>query len=245
VNQRLNGGNWVSLGTYNFNSGTGGNVTLNHTPAGTNDTACVDAMRFVQPIQTIDVKNAHYYTWYDANGNGAINPGEVYLVNIDGGTLTYYQFTDADGDNIIDRNELLAVAGNNPPAAVLTGRTYTEERQNFANWYSFYRRRELTATAAVSKSIASMQGVKIGINSINHRIVQPVLSIKVGAVDQTSTLLNSLYGMVLQANSTPLRLGLREVGRYFDADDGQTGGLGSSPFAAAADGGESSRLLPS
>ncbi len=44
--------------------------------------------------------------------------------------------------------------------------------------------------------------------------------------------------MVLQANGTPLRVGLREVGQYFDADDGQTGGLGSSPFAAAEDGGE-------
>ena len=49
-----------------------------------------------------------------------------------------------------------------------TGRTYLEERQNFANWYSFYRRRELTATAAVAGVISEAGEVQIGIYSINE-----------------------------------------------------------------------------
>jgi type IV pilus assembly protein PilY1 len=238
VSQRNHGGDWVSLGSYTFNSGSGGNVVLTHTPAGTNDTACADAVRFIQniPHQVIEIRNAHYYRWYDANGNGAIDPGEVYLVNVDGGSLTYYRFTDSNGDSIIDAGELMAEP--NPPAAVITGRTYAEERQNFANWYSFYRRRGHTAIAAISKSIVSMQGVQVGINSINHRVRQPVLKVKVGGVDQTNTLLNSLYNMVIQADGTPTRQALIEVGQYFDADDGQSGGLGNSPYATAAEGGE-------
>ena len=66
------------------------------------------------------------------------------------------------------------------PADVKTGRTYAEERQNFANWYSFYRRRELTATSAIANVIVNMQGVNIGFASINGDLIQPVLKVNVG-----------------------------------------------------------------
>ena len=237
--QRKNSGVWVSLGTYTFNAGTGGNVTLTHTRTGATDTICADAVRFIPPIPlTIDIKRAHYYTWDDTNGDTVIDPGEVWLVVVDG-SLKYYQFTDADGDDVVDTGELMPVTDLAAvPASVKTGRTYVEERQNFANWYSFYRRRELTATAAVSRVVAEMRGVNIGFYSINGLLKQPVLPVKVGVNDQTPTLLNTLYSMVLKSNSTPLRRGLRSVGRYFDADDGDSGGLGNSPYVTASEGGE-------
>jgi len=240
VNQRLNGGEWVSLGFFDFNAGTGGNVVLSHTRSGMTDTACADAVRFVPAIpETIDIKNAHYYTWHDADSDGTIDAGEAWLVVIDGGTIKYYQFTDADGDDVIDVGELLPVVDlNNVPDGVKTGRTYAEERQNFANWYSFFRRRWLTAVGAVARVITQMQGVKIGFYSINGNLVQPVLSVKVGGDDDTSVLLSTLYNYVLRAQNTPLRRGLRAVGRYFDKDDGMTGGIGASPYASAAEGGE-------
>jgi Tfp pilus tip-associated adhesin PilY1 len=237
--QRKNSGVWLSLGTYTFNAGMGGNVTLTHTRTGAVDTICADAVRFIPPIPfTIDIKRAHYYTWDDTNGDTVINPGEVWLVVVDG-SIKYYQFTDADGDDVVDTGELMPETDlANVPDSVKTGRTYVEERQNFANWYSFYRRRELTASAAVSRVISEMRGVNIGYYSINGLLKQPVLPVKVGVNDQTPTLLNGLYSMVLKSNSTPLRRGLRSVGRYFDADDGDSGGLGNSPFATASEGGE-------
>ncbi|MCB9850348.1 MAG: VCBS repeat-containing protein [Phycisphaerales bacterium] len=45
VNQQVNGGMWISLGTYTFNAGTGGYVTLDSDANGTNIVA--DAVRFV------------------------------------------------------------------------------------------------------------------------------------------------------------------------------------------------------
>ncbi|MGD9032336.1 MAG: PilC/PilY family type IV pilus protein [Desulfobacteraceae bacterium] len=237
--QRKNSGVWYTLGTYTFNAGTGGNVTLTHTRTGSTDTVCADAVKFIPPIPlTIDIKRAHYYTWDDANGDTVIDPGEVWLVNVDG-SIKYYQFTDADADDVVDTGELMPVTDlANVPDSVKTGRTYVEERQNFANWYSFYRRRELTATAAVSKVVADMKGVNIGYYSINGLLKQPVLPVKVGVNDQTPTLLNTLYSMVLKSNGTPLRRGLRSVGRYFDADDNNSGGIGNSPYVTAAEGGE-------
>jgi type IV pilus assembly protein PilY1 len=181
---------------------------------------------------TINITNAHYYIW-------SASESKPYLVIIDSGSIVYYEVND-DGDNVVEANELAPTA--TPPADVVTGRSgYAEERQNFANWYSFYRKRELTATAAIANVINSMQGVQIGLRGINgydSDIIQPVHKIKVGGVDETSTLLNKLYNFDNQAYGTPLRRGLEAVGRYFHQDDGQTGGIGTSPYAAVADGGE-------
>jgi Tfp pilus tip-associated adhesin PilY1 len=239
VNQRKNSGVWVSLGNYTFDVGTNWSVSLKHTRTGSSDTACADAIRFIPPIPlTIDIKNAHYYTWDDADADTVIDPGEVWLVVVDG-SIKYYQFTDNDGDDRVDTGELMPVTDLLlVPDSVKTGRSYGQERQNFANWYSFYRRRELTATAAVSQVVAEMRGVNIGFNSINGLIKQPVLPVKLGTNDQTHTLLNTLYSMVLKSAGTPLRRGLRSVGRYFDADDNDSGGLGNSPYVTAAEGGE-------
>jgi hyaluronate lyase len=46
VNQQINGGMWWSLGTFTFNPGTGGSVTI--TTGGTNGYVIADAVRFVQ-----------------------------------------------------------------------------------------------------------------------------------------------------------------------------------------------------
>jgi hypothetical protein len=47
VNQQQNGSQWVSLGTYPFNAGTGGNVLIRNTS--TNGCVIADAMRFLKP----------------------------------------------------------------------------------------------------------------------------------------------------------------------------------------------------
>jgi hypothetical protein len=49
VNQTLNGGQWVSLGTYHFESGTSGSVTIRTT--GTSGHVIADAVKFT-PLGT-------------------------------------------------------------------------------------------------------------------------------------------------------------------------------------------------
>ena len=55
-------------------------------------------------------------------------------------------------------------------------------------------------------------------------------------VDETYTLLDQLYRMDSD-DSTPLRLALENVGKYYHQDDGSDGNLGTSPFADALNGG--------
>lgn len=222
--QTQNFGQWNLLGSHYFNAGST-TIDVVHGNATTN----ADAVRLIQGTNSvIDIPRAHYYV--------KSTVGKPYLVTVDGGSIQYYEVT-TSGTGYTESVDFLQLT-TSPPTEVQTGRTYTEERQNFANWYSFYRRRELTATAAVSNVISQMSGVQIGISSINDRINQPVMKIKVGGVDETSSLLNTLYSLVLQQNGTPLRFGLQDVGQYFDQDDGNDGGIGSCPYWAAADGGE-------
>jgi type IV pilus assembly protein PilY1 len=228
--QRVNYGQWNLMGTFNFAAGTSGYVRLTR---GAGGATSADAVKFVNMSSgaNVIIRNAHYYVW-------SASDSKPYLVIIDGGSITYYEVND-DGDDLVETGELTLTAS--PPADVVTGRGYAAERQNFANWYSFYRKRELTATAAVANVIHSMQGVQIGLRGINgydSDLIQPVHKIKVGGVDETITLLNKLYGFDNQAYGTPLRRGLESVGRYFHQNDSHDGGIGASPYATVADGGE-------
>ncbi|MBU0480363.1 MAG: thrombospondin type 3 repeat-containing protein [Proteobacteria bacterium] len=203
----------------------------------------------------VSIKRAHYYTfddvdddgvWTDVNGDGNWDAGDekIYLVNLTS-PITYYRFDD-DGDNRVEIGELIPVPAASLPVTVITfwkptdAAAYTQEIQRFANWYSFYRRRELVSLASLAKVINQMNGVYIGLKGINNQIGPQVpLPVKVGALDDTQVLLDLLYDYVGASVGTPLRLGLQDVGEYFDQTDGAAnGGFGASnPWAAEADGG--------
>ena len=186
-------------------------VTINfHVDDNNQDRVCADAVKFVPHGSIpVDIKNAHYYVW-------SAQTGTPYLVIIDGGVISYYQVNDLNANGKVDPGELVQTAS--PPADVVTGRTYAQERQNFANWFTFFRRRIFAAQYAVGKIIKSMQGVRIGIYSINKKIIQPVLPVKVEDQDEGATLLSLLYN-VQARGSTPLQTGLEAVGRYYDKGD--------------------------
>ncbi len=396
VNQRLNGGTWFPLGTYTFEESAGGTVGI-YTHVGDNNQqrVCGDSIKFVPTSgSSVSVKNAHYYTWDDLDEDGEMDPGEgMYLVNFVGGVRHHYWFNDRNGNHIVEGGELFPVddvphhakaAFYGDDGTFISYKTDAEDLQNFANWYSFYRRRELTAKAAVSHSIMNLVGVQVGFYSINTGLRQTVKPVKLNVpdpggstivivdnkdsgyqesgggwgesgasneyknssryasssvrwatwtpnlpeageykvyawwdyystrdtnalykvyhnggvysvrknqkqnysrwsllgtfnfdagtsgkvtvtrdgsstgnstsadavmfestfvdsggsiyVDKTDELLTALYGMD-SSGGTPLRLGVKSVGQYFHADDGSTGGLGSSPYMTAEEGG--------
>lgn len=240
--QRVNGGQWILLGTYNFSGSALGSVKLTRSANGTSTSA--DAVKFVPAASSsINIINAHYYTWDDANSNGVRDAGEsIWLVNLTN-PIAYYRFSDANVNDQVESGELIATVAAAVPATVRTNilptdaSAYATERQSFANWYSFYRRRELTATAAISRVISGITDMRVGIKSINNKIHQPVVDVHVGASDQSATLLSTLYSLNITAMGTPLKAGLKSVGQYFDVDDGYDGGIGASPIATEINGG--------
>ena len=176
---------------------------------------CADAVQFVPQNNTIsDVARRHYFV---QNASG------TYLVNLLNGVIEYYRVNLADPtDNreVVTADKLVRLTAADAAAAgIVTGRTYAAEIQNFSNWYSFYRRRELTAKNAIAKSISTMDGVYVGIISINGNLAQRVLPVRVNLdnvlYDDSASLLTTLYGLTISAQGTPLRIGLKNAGRFF------------------------------
>ncbi len=216
-------GQWNLLGTYTFND--------------------------VASAGDREIHRAHYYLQKN---------GSTYLVELDGG-IHIFPFSDDNGNDRLDYGEIAPRGAHLSQADALalgvwplnadgTLRTYQEERQNFVNWYSYYRRRILTAKAAVSQVIANMHDVNIGLHTIHERIAQAVIPVdKSDDLSDTTQgkgrLLNMLYNAgstnprYIASGGTPLRLGLKRVGQYFDATDTATGGIGASPYVNFDDGG--------
>ncbi len=268
VNQRVPGGKWYSLGTFNFTAGETATVTLTDN-YNRRSSSCADAARIAPASATINIINAHYFTWDDKNGdnkinyvdanhNGQMDPGEtvnedIYLVNLTD-PIEYYKVL--HNNQVISGSNLQRVAAADLPATVKTfapptaGDTWRRERQNWADWFSYYRKRIYSATAAIAQVINRMSDVEVGYRTINYSyggyenggygFSQPLSPVKVsGEGDQTNRLLQLLYAFQIKARGTPLRRGLKTVGQYYDDTDGvNPSGLGHSPFHARQDGDE-------
>jgi len=253
--QGNNSDGWESLGTYNFTSGETAKVKVYRTNSSTGLWTGADAVKFILgggggSTGTAKITIAHYYTWDDTDSDGALDSNEdVYLVNFadaDGNGIIdgreFYLFSDNDSDDTVDDGELVPVDLADVPAG-LKGRTYAEDHQNFANWFSFYRRRWLTTVAALSQAIPEIQGVMMGYRTINGNSVQAVVPLKVtGKTDKTQFLIDRLknFRLVSSPASTPLRDGLNKVGLYFHMTE-TTGSLENelkvSPISTDAGGG--------
>jgi type IV pilus assembly protein PilY1 len=209
------------------------------------------------PHDAVSVKRSHYYVQSKIDN-------QIYLVNIETDKIQYYRVDyyedytfkiwgiDTGLQTKPDYTVRKLYKTNNPPSDVLTNRTVQQERQNFSNWYSYYRRRMFAVKAAIAKAITNIEGAKIGFYFINNKHNsnrasdiknQELLPVKcrntddisnITLEDRTSELLDVLYHSPLKKLGTPLRLALKETGKYFEGDSNCV--ASSSPFTE--DGGE-------
>ena len=242
MDQEIGHGQFNRIGEYEFNAGTGGSVTVERHSGSTRDITIADAVRFVLTsgggTPAVDIKNAHYFTYYDADEDGVLDSGEsVFLVNFEGGVRKFYEYTD-DGDNLLEPGELQAVfSESNLPDAVKP-RAGSDDLQNWANWFTYYRKRELTAKNAIGNVVDGLSGVRVGFHGINGGIkeaLRPVnLTMSGTTTDDTTYLLGKLYALN-SYGGTPLRSGLKTVGDYFDGTASYP--YNTSPYYSEPDGG--------
>lgn len=233
INQQDDNSSWVRLGEFEFDSGTSGYIKVERDGSSTGSSTSADAVAFVEPLSGIEALNlirAHYYVKVD---------GIFYLVNLDG-KFTYYRVDDDNGNSVVDNLAELTNLSDAEAmdADIVPDGTYAEVRQNFANWYSFYRKRELTAKNAIANVINDMQGVYIGLHYINSGLASIARPVKVTLndvlYDESSALLEDLYDDDASGN-TYLRNGLKFVGKYFqgvDQDDHLPSATPSGSFSA-------------
>jgi type IV pilus assembly protein PilY1 len=193
----------------------------------------------------VDIKNSHYYILDDRDSDGEADAGEnLFLISISKNTRFVYRVSDNNNDGRVDDNELSPVDRSLIPEHLRPSESVSADLQNFANWYSFYRRRSLTAKAAVARTITGISGMNIGFYSINKNLIQKALPVRVtdkegNIKDSATELLTRLYNLKSRG-STPLREGLNAVGKYYQGLKPE--GLGESPYALKEDGGECQRV---
>ncbi len=121
----------------------------------------------------------------------------------------YYTWQDLDGDGLFDNGEETEHKIRDEDAAT---------QQNFANWFTYYRRRDFAAKAAFSLAIKPADNVRIGFatirNNAGNRI--RVASMNVSpASGNKKALLDNLF-QTQPSGGTPLREALRNTGRYYE-----------------------------
>ncbi len=174
--------------------------------------------------------------------------GTTNLMNWDGADYPGYMVWTDDGDGVFEQGECPdpGLAGYNyatqfTPTTAMTA----TEKTNFANWYSFYRKREYVAKRALSQIISSSTA-RLGLTTLwdNNTVrtaVKDVDDIKVPLNATARTNKNALLRNLFRINSnngTPLRGALQDVGTYFESGKSSWGtDWANSPILPEADGG--------
>lgn len=114
----------------------------------------------------------------------------------------------------------------------LTGTTascsYEKEIQNFANWYTYYRSRILTARAGIGRAFAAQgERLRVGFAAINKvsatidgidtRTV--VRGVRLFSGTNRTDFFSDLYSHIMPSKGTPLRRALDDVGQYYSRTD--------------------------
>ncbi|TFG43471.1 MAG: hypothetical protein E4H48_02295, partial [Syntrophobacterales bacterium] len=220
---------WPSYGSVTFTNAN--KDTPRSHPVNGSYTLNLDGTSYT--VGTVNIPHARYVVY-------SASQSKHYLVVLDKASSSkkYYAFT-VTGSGLAAKFSALTQESS-PPADVLSGRSYSDERQNFANWFTYYRRREFVAKNALANVITSLSQVRVGIYGINKKVVQPLADVKVTqgltVNDSTNTLLALLYPYT-SGGGTPLKAGLKTIGNYFKDNTGTLDTkTGPKPYGTAADG---------
>jgi type IV pilus assembly protein PilY1 len=204
----------------------------------------------VHPLQKkkLDLDKTSFTVDLDVGGDGTVDgtlkipwahyfvralDNTVYLVVMENGDVSYYTFTRDDGSIPNDKIETVTPVSV-APADI--DRTYDEARQNFANWFTYERRREFVAKAAIARVVKKLDGVRVAILGINNKVIIPLKPVKAVIEgefkDESDAIIETLYDYK-SGGGTPLKKGLEKVGEYYRVNDGDLEGeKGDVPYPA-------------
>jgi len=178
-----------------------------------------------------------YYEWVDTNDNNEVDEDDEHkLIQIrDNTTCSTYANVTVECPTSFSRAGTRTDCGGDGESESTTTCSASQELQNFANWYSYYRRRELTSKAAITRVLEPQSAVRVGIATINNvannRI--PVESLNVSPFSGAKKDLFDAIYETQSSGGTPLRQNLAAVGEYFACNTGNIFGTGGSAPGSA------------
>ena len=199
---------------------------------------------YVPGTGTVDLTAvASYSTDFCAGGLGSVTVSGF-------NPASYYRWVDSDADGRVDAGDAHVFVEIAPATPLYTGGperadciaapvcTYAEEIQNFANWFSYYRTRALTAKAAYGQVIAGGSNARMGLTTLHNN---GATNTQIADMNQDpgagakGALLGSLYSMY-GSGGTPLRSSFDNSARYLACDSNSY--FGSCPALPASLGGQ-------
>ncbi|MCW5648809.1 MAG: hypothetical protein KIS62_03595 [Ramlibacter sp.] len=120
--------------------------------------------------------------------------------------------------------------------------TQAQERQNFSNWFTYYRSRILLAKGAIAEAfLGSSNTYRVGYGRINKTSSTSVdgvstRTIESGVRDFDNTQRSALYDWLFDLNAnggTPLRRAMQDVGEYYSRSDNR-GPWGDNPGSSSS-----------
>lgn len=162
----------------------------------------------------------------------------------------YFEWKDADSDGEFDRGEcpdpalssydydaqFIGTAGTNGTRVMTDA-----EKQNFANWYTYYRKREYVMKRAVTPLVRDFN-MRMGLGTLhNNNNVGTAIRELQGDPGARANLLRQT-ARIDSSGNTPLRNRLEDAGQYYDQHDNPTwhqtlGFTDTDPILPAEDGG--------
>ncbi|HHM04225.1 MAG TPA: hypothetical protein ENJ19_00595 [Gammaproteobacteria bacterium] len=145
----------------------------------------------------------------------------------------YFTWTDSDGDGVVDESDVHTKVEIVPATATYSGSaarsdcaaapicTYAEEIQNFANWYTYYRKRSYVAKAAIGNVVNATSAKRMGLHVYNGGLERDLDTMSDSSVK--TGMLSTVYNLDIPCTwttcpGTPARNALETVGEYFEND---------------------------
>ncbi len=192
---------------------------------------CVSIPALIGWFTVTNYYPARYYTWDDTNtttpanaSNGVVDADDDHTLVEIKSTTASYTHTSYNAGTGIGRSDCTDNADGTATCS------YAQEIQNFANWFSYYRKRDLAAKASFSKVIEPLTSARIGYATINNNASNNirVASMNVSPTSGSKKLLLDKLFSTQPDNETPLRAALDQTGKYFECKSGDIFGSASN-----------------
>ncbi len=184
---------------------------------------------------TLDLTQTHSYWNFTTDTNWFIETNYP---------AYYYTWTDDDGDGVVDTTDshtLIQIISTTPTYPKAASRsdcagstcTYAEEIQNFANWFTYYRKRSYVAKAAIGAVSNENASARMGLQLYNDNINSAPSRMSINS--EKTDYLQNLYGLNIRCDAgscpgTPARRSFEDLGDLFEDAT-------NSPILPESDGG--------
>lgn len=192
-------------------------------------TACNDP--YISAFCNLDLSGHFYFEWTDSDGDDEYDPGEC---------PRPFPFPANPDEHFSGNSPPLDAAGCAATPGCVAATDPGFDAANYANWYSYYRKREYVVKRTVSQLIDE-SSVRMGLSSLhNTGSASTPVSDMLTPANKTTLRQNLFLIDSASGGSTPLRRALDQAGKYFDSTDADGHEYlpgAASPILPQADGG--------